>query len=97
MRIDKSFNIQKGMRSYESNLKNKAKSESSKSSETDKLELSSKAKDFKVAMASLKDVNDIRDEKVNKLKKQIEAGNYKISSTEIAEKMVSDSNMYKKI
>ncbi len=55
----------------------------------DDLELSSTAKDYSVAMKSLKEIPDVREDVVAKFKEQINSGSYKISPEAVADKLVS--------
>ena len=48
-------------------------------------------------MEQIKKQPDVRSEKVEALKKQIESGNYRIDAKIIAEKMIRDANLYKKL
>ncbi len=57
----------------------------------DRVELSPKAKEMQEAKRILGTIPDIREEKVAKIRKQIEDGTYQIDSEKIAEKMVTES------
>jgi len=54
-------------------------------SKKDVAAISNEAKDFQLAMKSVKEVPDIRQDKVKELKEKYESGNYNISGREIAE------------
>lgn len=56
---------------------------------SDKLEISQKAQDYQAARQVISQTPDIREDKVNQLKKQIEAGTYNIDMTQVADKVVS--------
>lgn len=56
---------------------------------SDKLEISQKAQDFQVARQIISQAPDIREDKVNQIKKQLESGTYNISMTEVADKVVN--------
>ena len=58
---------------------------------TDKIEISSEAKDFQVAMKAFSELPEIREEKVDALKKQVESGTYKPSAKDIASKMMQSA------
>jgi len=58
---------------------------------TEKVDISSLAKDISLAKTVIEKLPDIREAKVQELKAQIEQGNYKINSDQIAEKMVRES------
>jgi negative regulator of flagellin synthesis FlgM len=57
----------------------------------DSVELSQNAKDLKLAQAALRELPDIRSEKVSLLKQKIDDGTYEINSTKIAGKMIEES------
>ena len=56
----------------------------------DKLEISTTAKYFQTALKAAKDSPDIRTEKVEKIKAQIESGTYNVSAEEVAKKMMAE-------
>ncbi len=56
--------------------------------EEDKIEISSQAREIQVAMKALKEVPDVREEKVNEIRAQIKNGTYKPSSEDVAEKLL---------
>ena len=58
---------------------------------TEKVDISSQAKDIQLAKTAINNLPDIREAKVQELKTQIEQGNYKIDSGKLAEKMVRES------
>lgn len=55
---------------------------------TDKLELTASKRQFEVAMKAVRDVPEVRMEKVEAIKRQIEAGTYKVDSKAVAEKIL---------
>lgn len=61
----------------------------SKAAAKDKLEISDQAKHFQIALKAAKDSPNIRKEKVETIKSQIEAGTYKVSAEAVAEKMMA--------
>ena len=63
----------------------------------DKLMISNMAKDFNVAMDKLKQLPDIRKEKVERIKKQVESGTYNVDGRLIAEKMLENIDFDKTI
>ena len=75
---------------------NKTKT-SKKASEKDKIQFSERAMDYQFALNKLREVPDMRIEKVEKLKKQIKTGNYNISGKEIVDKIYENINFDKKI
>ena len=54
-------------------------------------EMSRKAQELLKAQKALKDIPDVREDKVARLKKQIENGTYDIDAEETAEKMIKES------
>lgn len=57
----------------------------------DSVDLSQNARDLKLAQAALRDLPEIRSEKVAALKQQIEDGSYEIEPKKIAGKMIEES------
>ena len=55
---------------------------------SDQVQISQTGKDFQVAKAAVKNSSDIRTDKVNAIKKQMEQGTYQISNKEVADKVV---------
>ncbi len=93
MKINKADNVfgvffNKKINKVDKNTKEKRK---------DRLEVSDKAKDFQVAMDKIKDLPDIRKEKVERLKKEVQAGTYNVEGRRIAEKMMESIEFDKKI
>lgn len=84
--------IGRAMEVYAGNNGNKAVQKSQKTDKRDELQLSSGAKFHQIAMAELKKIPDIREEKVAAIKASIESGTYKVDSKAIAEKMYNMSN-----
>ena len=52
--------------------------------------LSSQAKDYQVAARALKEVPDVRQDKVNEIQSKIESGNYNVSAKDIAAKLLGN-------
>ena len=57
----------------------------------DNVELSAKIRELREAKKILYSISDIRDEKVEKIKKRIENGTYQIEGEKIAVKMIRES------
>ena len=57
----------------------------------EKVDLSTKAKDIQQAQNALNNLPDVREEKVQEIKVQVEKGTYKVNAEEIADKMVKES------
>lgn len=56
---------------------------------SDKLEISQKGKDYRVAKQVVTQTPDVREDKVSEIKKRIESGTYNLDMTEVAEKVVN--------
>ena len=54
----------------------------------DKLELSSIGKEYQTAKTAISSVDDIRQEKINDIKKRMQSGTYDVSGKEFADKLV---------
>ena len=57
----------------------------------EKVNLSTKARDIQQLKDAVSQLPDVREDKVNELKGQVEAGTYTVNGQKIAEKMVSES------
>ncbi|AUS95082.1 flagellar biosynthesis protein FlgM [Clostridium thermosuccinogenes] len=57
-------------------------------SKEDVVAISNNAKDFQTAMKYIKEIPDIRQDKVNELIERYESGNYNVKGREIAERIV---------
>ena len=90
-------NIYKALKLYNSQKRTKDIKTSAKAEKKDKLSLSSKAIEYQIAMKALKNVPDIRKDKVEEIKRQIETGTYKIDSGKIVEKMFENVNIDKRV
>ncbi len=64
-----------------------------KSDNEDKLELSSRASEVGKLVEQLKNMPDVREEKVNQLREQVSAGKYNPSSKDIADAILKDENI----
>lgn len=65
-------------------------SSSFRGSEVDKVDLSDQAKGLQVALQALKNVPEIRTDKVEALKEAIQKGKYQVSSSQIAEAILRE-------
>jgi len=66
------------------------------SQKKDVLSISNQAKDFQTVMKALKDVPDVRQDKVNDLAERYQSGNYDVSGRDIADK-IAKSILNKKV
>ena len=90
--------INKMLNIYNKNQGNVDKAEKlGKSKKTDQLNISSNARDFQVAMEQIKNQPEIREEKVAEIKRQKESGTYEIDAKKIADKMMQDANIFRKL
>jgi negative regulator of flagellin synthesis FlgM len=64
-----------------------------KSGTEDKLELSSRASEVGKLVEQLKNMPDVREEKINQLREQISTGKYNPSSNDIADAILKDENI----
>lgn len=89
--INKMLNIYKSQANIgsESNIK--------KANKSDQLNISDAARDFQTALKEVNNQSDVREKKVEDIKRQIERGTYKVDAKRIAEKMMQDANIYTKL
>lgn len=83
-------NISGILQSY--NVSNREVSKNKKSTEPlreDKFEISQRAKEIAIARQALKDSPDVRMDKVQTIKEQLEQGTYSVDPLKIAQKMLS--------
>ncbi len=64
---------------------------SSVTSSKDVVSISSNAKDFQTVLKTLRDVPDVRPEKVKELSEKYESGNYNVEGRTMAEKLLSST------
>ena len=87
MKIQGNPNIQKIMKAYGKTTPKAQKTEGKKFEE-DKIEISSQAREIQVAMKALKELPEVREDKVNEIRAQIKDGTYKPSAEDVAEKLL---------
>ena len=61
-----------------------------KKEKEDRLEISKEAQDYQFAMEKLKDIPQIRKDRVEKLKIQVQNGTYQVDSGKIADKILEN-------
>lgn len=66
----------------------KVKKQASVASGKDEYKISSQARDYQTVMKALRNVPDIRQDKVKEISEKIEAGNYKIDPGDISGKII---------
>lgn len=74
---------------YKNNQAKKAYSNSSVSTSKDTLALSDFAKELNVAKQAISNVPEVRQSKVDEIKKQMEAGNYNVTASQLADKLLN--------
>jgi negative regulator of flagellin synthesis FlgM len=90
MKIYGSMNVQKIQKAYGKNV-GKVNKTSKSEMKRDQIEISQDAKDFQIAMDAFKKLPDVRQDKVDDVKEQIEKGTYKPSAEDIIKKMMSNA------
>ena len=88
-------NLDSVMKVYNTN--NNKDDKKVKQNKEDKIELSTEAKDYKFAMDKLKETPEMIQSRIDDLKSRIQSGKYEVDSKKIADKMVGDANLRKKL
>lgn len=88
MKIINNLNVTNAMKVYKKSVKNEVGKVGSGNQPVDQLELSTKAKEFQVAVSAFNNLPDIREAKVNEIRSRLEQGSYNVSGKEIAESIV---------
>lgn len=91
------INIDNIIQAYRKQEVNKGHSTTNKVSKNDELSLSSTARDYQFALNAIKNVPDIRQEKVDAIKEKIRTGTYVIDAGKIAEKILENVNFDRKV
>lgn len=73
---------------YKSKKANKAYEATNVSSSKDTLAISDFAKELQVAKQAVSAAPDVRQEKVDNIKQQMEAGNYNVTASQLADKLL---------
>jgi negative regulator of flagellin synthesis FlgM len=94
MKIYNNPNVNKVMRKYQKNVEKTNKTNKANFKE-DKLEISSSAREFQLAMSAAKKLPEVRQEKIDAVKKEMANGKYNPTANEIAKKMLNNSNLVK--
>lgn len=87
MKINNNITIQNVARAYQKPMP-KTEHKVNTAFEKDKIEISPEAKIQQAAMKALKQLPDIREDKVSEIKQQIKDGLYKPTADQIMEKML---------
>jgi len=73
---------------YKKSRAKKAYGSSSVSTGKDTLAISDFAKELSISKAAVSQVSDVRQARVDDIKKQMEAGNYNITAAQVADKII---------
>ncbi len=90
MRIGNNVNIQKVIKGYNKNV-GKVNKAGKAEMKRDQIEISQSSKDFQIAMDAFKKLPDVRQDKVDNIKSEIDKGTYKPSTEDIIKKMMSSA------
>ncbi|KNY28630.1 flagellar biosynthesis anti-sigma factor FlgM [Pseudobacteroides cellulosolvens] len=88
MRINGDVSKVSGIYSKNKNVGKVDKTEST-TTKKDIISISNQAKDFQTAMKTLKDIPDIRHDKVSGIQDKYDKGEYNISSNDLADKLIN--------
>ncbi len=97
MKIFNNPNINKAMQVYNKKATDKLAKSKGVEGPKDELALSSKAKEYQIAMNAFKKLPEVREDLVQDLKNQIKQGTYKVTGEEIADKMIESVMIDRKI
>lgn len=86
MKINGQMNVHNVLKTYQKSAKVE-KTAGKKGLETDKVEISSRAREMQVAMKALEALPEVRQDKVDAIAVEIEKGTYKPSASDIVEKL----------
>jgi len=90
-------NTDKVMGIYLNNMNNQVREKKVNHTKKDKISISEEAKDFQFALELIKKLPDTRAEKVERLKREVQAGTYNVDGKKIAEKMLESIYFDKRI
>lgn len=95
MKINNSFskNVGNIYQKQQNNIPNRKKETLNNTIKKDSLELSSEAKKIKELVSKVKEMPDVRKEKIEDLKARIKSNNYNIPLEEVALKMLSKNRI----
>ncbi|NLW39979.1 MAG: flagellar biosynthesis anti-sigma factor FlgM [Tissierellia bacterium] len=93
MKINKTNKI---FQIYE-NMKNGRLNSNKNVSKKDEFKASEKALDYQFAINKLKEVPEIRKERVERIKAQVQSGNYNVEGKKIAEKIIEGLHFDKRV
>lgn len=81
----------RAMEIYTGNGYKKPLQKSGESKKRDELEISTSAKFHQIAMVELKNIPDIREDKVAAIKERVDSGTYEVDAKMIVSKMMHDA------
>lgn len=96
MKIFSNPNIHKVLKAYHNKMTKTEKTNKGNLAK-DKIEISSQAKDFQVAVNAFKKLPEAREEKISETKEAIASGTYNPSAEEAADRIVEGVNFDRKI
>lgn len=88
MKITNQMNVQNVLKTYGKSVKQAEVLEKA-GVVSDKVEISSMARDIQIARKALSEVPDVRTEKLDEIKQLMASGNYKPSAEDIVDKLFS--------
>ncbi|ABR46950.1 Anti-sigma-28 factor, FlgM family protein [Alkaliphilus metalliredigens QYMF] len=88
MKIHSNPNVIQAMKVYNKTATEKIQKGQSVHQPKDEIEISTKGKEFQVALKAFNALPEIREEKVKLVKEQMEQGSYSVSGKEVADKMI---------
>lgn len=97
MKIFNNPNIAKALKVYNKTNEASGQKVSGVELPKDQLELSTKAKEFQIALKAFKELPEVREAKVNEIKDKLQQGSYNVSGHEIAQKIFESILIDKKI
>ena len=86
--FDRINNVQKLQKIYNKNVNGYNKTDSIIANKKDEVSISPEARELQIAMKALKDVDDIRKDKIEELEKRYQSGTYSVSGTEIVDAVI---------
>ncbi|MBM7557476.1 flagellar biosynthesis anti-sigma factor FlgM [Halanaerobacter jeridensis] len=94
MKID-SVGVSKLLSKYNNQNKNDKTDKTEAGSKKDSFSISESAQQLQKAKAEMNKISEARQEKVKRLKKEVEQGTYNVSGEEVAEKMLNQAKLNK--
>jgi negative regulator of flagellin synthesis FlgM len=89
--FDRVNNVQKLQKIYNKNINAYNKTDSTIANRKDEVSISPEARELQIAMKALRDVDDIRKDRVEELEKRYQSGTYNVSGAEIVDAVIKSS------